>query len=55
MRLLLKIRKTVADTSMKSQFHDFVDRSFGGFLPFGTIVCRRQDFLGLNYSQTCTY
>ena len=25
---------------MTSQFHDFLDRSFGGFLPFGTTVWR---------------
>jgi hypothetical protein len=37
---LLKIRQTDAGIIMTSQFHNFFDRIFGGFLPFGTTVHR---------------
>ena len=40
MHFVLKKCQTVAGISMTSEFHDFLDLIFGGFLPFGTTVHR---------------
>ena len=41
MHFVLKKCQTVAGISMTSEFHDFLDLIFGGFLPFGITVLQR--------------